>query len=373
MIQRHTPLYLFVLLLAACTATSPRDQYTRQLSKDPSISEAQIAAWDSAGLTALYESTPVSPPLRIKTRFSVDRPTALSYTLNMQRGHTLEAQFDSAVTDRLFVELLQRDSQEALGFRLVSVLLPPAGRLTYEATQTGDYWLRLQPKLGDSLELNLGLQLRASLHFPVADRTNAAIWSVFGDPRDGGRRTHKGIDIFAPRGTPVLSASGGVVRSVRDRGLGGKQVWVFDTERNFSLYYAHLDSQLVQPGRRVLPGDTLGTVGNTGNARNTRPHLHFGIYTRGQGAIDPQPFVWQHPTESSPPVADPVRLGTRVRTRNRSAAMRVAPTQRSAIRRTIEPDSLLHVLAISGAWYQVRTPDGTTGFVWHQAVSEPLD
>ena len=50
-------------------------------------------------------------------------------------------------------------------------------------------------------------------------------------------------------------------------------------------------TEAVTPGARVVAGDVLGYVGNTGNARTTSPHLHFGIYAQGDGAVDPFPFV----------------------------------------------------------------------------------
>jgi murein DD-endopeptidase MepM/ murein hydrolase activator NlpD len=53
---------------------------------------------------------------------------------------------------------------------------------------------------------------------------------------------------------------------------------MYDQKRRHSYYFAHLDSQYVRAGQRVKQGDTLGTVGNTGNARFTPAHLHFGIY-----------------------------------------------------------------------------------------------
>ena len=55
--------------------------------------------------------------------------------------------------------------------------------------------------------------------------------------------------------------------------------------------WVHLDEQLVEPGQWVEPGDVVGRVGNTGNARTTPPHLHFAIYAEGQGPIDPDPFL----------------------------------------------------------------------------------
>ncbi|HEY4556382.1 MAG TPA: M23 family metallopeptidase, partial [Lysobacter sp.] len=102
-------------------------------------------------------------------------------------------------------------------------------------------------------------------------------------------RGHQGVDIFAPRGTPVVSATRGVIMAIRDQGLGGRQVWVMGPggERH---YYAHLDDWA--PGLRerdlVRRGTQLGVVGDTGNARGTPPHLHYGIYTR-DGAVDPLP------------------------------------------------------------------------------------
>jgi murein DD-endopeptidase MepM/ murein hydrolase activator NlpD len=117
------------------------------------------------------------------------------------------------------------------------------------------------------------------------------VQSIFGDPRDAGRRQHEGVDIFASRGTPVLSATHGVVTRVGETTRGGRVVWVWDPGRALSLYYAHLSEQHVTIGQRVDAGDVLGTVGNTGNARTTPPHLHFGIYERGRGAIDPYWFI----------------------------------------------------------------------------------
>ena len=73
--------------------------------------------------------------------------------------------------------------------------------------------------------------------------------------------------------------------------LGLSYVWLYDARRGQALYYAHLDSQIVQAGVQVDVGDTLGLVGNTGNARSTSPHLHFGIYRHGEGALDPLPFI----------------------------------------------------------------------------------
>lgn len=128
----------------------------------------------------------------------------------------------------------------------------------------------------------------ASLPVPVADVDASRIADTWGAPRGRDRR-HEGVDIFAARGTPVLSTTRGVVASVREGGLGGRQVWVLGPARE-RHYYAHLDDWAagLSAGDVVLPGDRLGFVGTTGNARGTPPHLHYGIYG-AQGALDPLP------------------------------------------------------------------------------------
>lgn len=127
-----------------------------------------------------------------------------------------------------------------------------------------------------------------SLPVPVAGVDAARVADTFGAPRGSDRR-HEGVDIFAERGTPVLSTTRGLVLSARESGLGGKQVWVLGPARE-RHYYAHLEgwAEGLARGDMVLPGDRLGTVGTTGNARGTPPHLHYGIYGDG-GALDPLP------------------------------------------------------------------------------------
>jgi murein DD-endopeptidase MepM/ murein hydrolase activator NlpD len=115
---------------------------------------------------------------------------------------------------------------------------------------------------------------------PVVGASKKSIISFYGDARDGGKRKHEGIDIFAPKGTFIIAPSDGVITSVGYNILGGKVIWMNDSKRKHSYYFAHLDSQIVQNGATVKLGDTLGTVGNTGNARRTRPHLHFGVYQK---------------------------------------------------------------------------------------------
>lgn len=205
------------------------------------------------------------------------------------------------------------------------------------------------------------------LSFPVAGKSNNAIKSFWGVARDGGRRSHEGNDIFADRGHPVIAAADGRISSVRDRGLGGKQIWLRDELTASSHYYAHLDSQLVSSGQRVSRGDTIGLVGNTGNARTTPPHLHFGIYKAG-GAVDPKPFIWQ----ISIPEDSPILPINQKATGNGSGAnLRKQPEASGGLIRNIQNDTIT-VLGNSNNWYHVRTIDSLSGFA-HKSVITLID
>lgn len=129
-----------------------------------------------------------------------------------------------------------------------------------------------------------------ALPVPVQGVRARQVADTFGAAR-GSDRTHQGVDIFAPRGTPVVSTTRGVVVAVREGGLGGRQVWVLGPGRE-RHYYAHLDDWAdgLATGQVVQPGSVLGFVGTTGNAQGTPPHLHYGIYG-AQGAYDPLPLL----------------------------------------------------------------------------------
>ena len=97
---------------------------------------------------------------------------------------------------------------------------------------------------------------------------------------------HKGVDIFAAEGTPVLSATEGVVVSVEKTGNGGNVIYVLGPKWRLH-YYAHLQSVETYFGAYVHTGAIVGKVGNTGNAATTPPHLHYSIQT-----LVPYPWRW---------------------------------------------------------------------------------
>ena len=156
------------------------------------------------------------------------------------------------------------------------------------------------------------------LAMPLPDVTKRQIADTWHAPR-GTDRVHEGQDIFAPKGTPILSATKGFVYNIGENNLGGQTVSVIGAGGRV-YYYAHLDAYA--PGLAI--GDTvntrtvLGYVGTTGNAQGTPPHLHFGIYT-STGAINPLPLLADRATPRTPATAPRVTNAAPQRTtRNRS-------------------------------------------------------
>ena len=130
----------------------------------------------------------------------------------------------------------------------------------------------------------------SKLSMPLQDVLKRQIANTWHAPR-GTDRLHEGQDIFAPKGTPIYSATSGYVYNVGENNLGGQTVSVIgDGGRVY--YYAHLDSYApgIAVGDSVTRQTLLGYVGTTGNAQGTPPHLHFGVYTSG-GAINPLPLL----------------------------------------------------------------------------------
>lgn len=129
-----------------------------------------------------------------------------------------------------------------------------------------------------------------TLPIPVEGVAVTSLQNTWGAPRTE-RRHHQGIDIFAPRGTAVFSSTNGVIWRVGQNRLGGNAVWVLGPGGQMH-YYAHLDHFAdIAAGTRIYQGEIIGYVGNTGNARGTPPHLHYGIYTISGEAINPYPLL----------------------------------------------------------------------------------
>ena len=112
---------------------------------------------------------------------------------------------------------------------------------------------------------------------------------TWGAARSQGR-SHEGIDIFAERGTPIQATTQGIVSKVGENTLGGRVVVVIGPG-GAGHYYAHLEDYAdISPNDWVNAGDTIGYVGDSGNAKGTSPHVHYGIYINGS-AVNPYPLL----------------------------------------------------------------------------------
>ena len=108
----------------------------------------------------------------------------------------------------------------------------------------------------------------------------------WGQPRPGHRR-HLGTDLFAVRGTPVVASVSGTVTHTSGA-VAGLAYYLAGDDGN-TYYGAHLDS-LAASGR-VARGTVIGTVGSTGNAKGTTPHLHFEVKPGGGASVNPYPTL----------------------------------------------------------------------------------
>ncbi len=90
--------------------------------------------------------------------------------------------------------------------------------------------------------------------------------------------THKGVDIFAQKGTELFSATYGLVLYAGKIKMGGNVVVVLGPKWRVH-YYAHLEAVTTKTGSLVTTGATIGTVGDSGNAKGKAPHLHYSIAT----------------------------------------------------------------------------------------------
>lgn len=125
--------------------------------------------------------------------------------------------------------------------------------------------------------------------FPVA---GGASFTDDWEAKRAGGTPHRGIDLFATSGTPVVAVSDGALFRVGWNPVGGWRLWLRDTWGN-EFYYAHLAAFApgITDGAQVRAGTVLGVVGNSGDAGTASPHLHFEVHPHGGAPVAPFPFV----------------------------------------------------------------------------------
>lgn len=257
--------------------------------------DAPARDWLAAAERALLEPAAVTLPLAAAVELDAGRLAAgFAFSVPAGRRLAIVPTFAAEGAGEAFVDVF---AVRAGRYERVAGSMPraPLGELALDAVEAGDYVLRVQSAPGVLGRFELRAATTPLLAFPVRGQDERAIWSGFGADRDGGRRAHRGVDIFAKRGTPALAAVDAWVTRVETTRVGGNVVWLQPLFGNMRLYYAHLDEQWVAIGDFVRSGDALGAVGNTGNAITTPPHLHFGVYVRQPGvrggARDPADYL----------------------------------------------------------------------------------
>ncbi|WP_066837354.1 M23 family metallopeptidase [Rufibacter ruber] len=344
---------------------TPYEKYQSGL-KDAKLDQTALGQqWVAAGEKAVQAPVKISLPFKETGYFPAEKPMAAGYQFTVKRGQkvAVKVQTQGKETPQVFVDLFETDPDNLGAPKHVANADTVSSQLEYEIEEEQPHILRVQPELLRSGEYTVTIETAPVLAFPVQGKDSRAVQSFWGQDRDGGSRRHEGIDIFAPRNTPVVASVPGFVTRVNTTPLGGKVVWLSDTKRRQSLYYAHLDSQLVNVGDQVQVGDTLGLLGNTGNAKTTAPHLHFGIYQFGQGAVDPYPYVHKDREKPAALEVDTRRFNAWTRVAKSTSTLRAAPSGTAAALATLARHTPLQVLAGSSSWYRVLLPDGRQGYI----------
>jgi SH3-like domain-containing protein len=324
--------------------------------------------WLQSARAALTEPVEIVPPYAESGGFLAHRAGALGLIFEGFGGQTLQLQFErrGEPAGRVYVELfyVREPLAEARHVRLRG-LGPEESSLEVALPYDGKYIVRLQPELLIDALYSLRLELNAAVPFPL-DAASDAVGSFFGDPRDAGARRHEGIDIFAPRNTPVLAVAAGRA-SAGTTPRGGNVVWLRTPGRSY--YYAHLEKAAFTGTRSVEAGQVIGFVGNSGNAQTTPTHLHFGVYRRGYGAMDPLPRLAARMFDAAPDAV--LFLPRYVRTHAGKLNLRAAPDISSAVLEQLEAGSIVRTAAIRGDWIRVTTPANVSGWI-HRNYQEDV-
>jgi murein DD-endopeptidase MepM/ murein hydrolase activator NlpD len=323
--------------------------------------------WIEAGQMALEGAVDVPLPFEEAFYWDSRSAEAVAYRFFVKRGVRVEVEIAIQASDSLllFADLFRERGDTLIQRIHVATADEKGHRLEFEPRRDAYYALRLQPELLRGGRFRVSIREVPSIGFPVKGRNSRAIASFFGDPRDGGSRDHHGVDIFAPRHTPVLAPSNASVTRVGEGDIGGRYVWLYDSKRSMYLYFAHLETREVERGDKVLAGQLIGTVGNTGNARTTAPHLHFGIYSNGP--IDPFHFIVETDTVPDRIAGDTLLLGKMGRSAHQ-ALMISSPGKVEVIKDTLDTDSMITITALTGKLCRVQLPDGSSGYIAEKQI-----
>ena len=370
MLRQLPFLFLLCLIVAGCQEEIvpekflPRDDhrgYMQSLHELELDQSALGADWMAAAEQSVANPHTIEIPSQEEFYVSPQKAEALSYRFEALRGEKLLIEIAAARSDtvisnaRLFIDLFREDLESEPKNILVATAEIGTNRLAFEPNDDSFYLLRIQPELLRGGRFTLKIIRGPSLEVPVRGGNNRDIGSFFGDPRPNYRK-HHGVDIFAKRHTPIIAPCDGHVRFAGTRGLGGKVVWMRNQSKRLTLYFAHLQDILTEDGAYHKTGDTLGTVGNTGNAITTPPHLHFGIYA--DGPIDPYHFVALQKAKIKSVQAKPELLGMIARTTT-PLKIKLSPEKEISLPR----HQWVEVYGLQKNQVRVRLPNGERGLI----------
>ena len=344
------------------TQPTAREAYKRDFKGADSL----YAAWEQAFQTATLDSLQVAAPYGESGKFRPTNITAYSYLVTLEEGESLSAKVErDSLQQKVFIDIFEvNDSGQT---KIISNERD-TDFVEYPVAKSGYYKVVVQPEIMANTNFTILLNTAPLYGFPVAGKGNAAIQSFWGYERDGGKRQHEGIDIFAPRGTPVVAVADGIISNIGDRGLGGKQVWQRVGAFGHSIYYAHLDEITAVGGSRVSKGDTVGFVGSTGNAKGGAPHLHFGIYKNFGGAVNPLAFVYTQSKISAASFRSNIKSEV-FKIKNAAATLRQGPSTTAPKIGMLQKNDMVRVLGQHKEWLHVRTAMNQKAFVHQSLVS----
>lgn len=140
---------------------------------------------------------------------------------------------------------------------------------------------------------------RGELIVPVLGVAPDELRDSFSDKRGDGERLHEAIDIMADAGTSVVAAAPGTIERLFLSDAGGRTIYVRSDDGETIYYYAHLRdyAEGLREGQKVRRGQRLGTVGSSGNADPSAPHLHFALLRTTPSSKWWEPAVAVNPIE----------------------------------------------------------------------------
>ncbi|NRS15695.1 peptidoglycan DD-metalloendopeptidase family protein [Brevibacillus sp. HB1.4B] len=244
--------------------------------------------WDETSAVAYIQSKTVE-----------DKAASVKYSLNpyvVQQGDTLSK---IAARHGTNMSAIQKNNPLSSDELLV-------GQILYLPEDAKRAEHPMATKVVDADDQLIGKQFR----FPFHDNSGYEPYGdSFGSDREwtesnsGSVRNHEGIDIMAPKGTPIYSVSDGTINKVGWNTYGGWRVNITDENGQYRMYYAHLQAYApgLHVGKTIKAGQLIGFVGDTGYGGTGtvgmfEPHLHFGLYRNSTGkAIDPYDYlrIWE--------------------------------------------------------------------------------